>query len=145
MHHGNLIVSQKWFEIIIIKIHIKFVLTGKELRTKNIERKHPNRTNYSLLKLGPRLNWMSTVCYRCGGAPDLSYTVSRVSQTTPQSSLYDYTTVLGVAGPLRLYIYTHKMVYPPYATNAWSQGMHALYSNVRYYVMNNFLQNNAQS
>lgn len=88
---------------------------------------------------------MSTVCYRCGGAPDLSYTVSRVSQTTPQSSLYDYTTtVLDVAGPLSLHIYTHKMVYPPYATNALSQGMHALYSNVRY-VMYNFLQNNAQS
>lgn len=47
MHHGNLMVSQKSFEIMIIKIHITFVLTGKELRTKNIERKHPNRTNYT--------------------------------------------------------------------------------------------------
>lgn len=47
MHYGNLRLSQKSFEIIIIKIHITFVLAGKELRTKNIERKLPNPTNYT--------------------------------------------------------------------------------------------------
>lgn len=86
MHHGNIMLSQKSFEIIIIKIHIAFVLTGKEIRTKISS--VSIQIAQTILKLGPRLNWMSTVCYRCGGAPDLSYTVSRISQTTPQSSLY---------------------------------------------------------
>lgn len=88
---------------------------------------------------------MSTVCYRCGGAPNLSYTVSRVSQTTPQSSLYDYTTnVVGVAGPLRVYVHTQAGLPTLRDQRLISRHALALFSNVRY-VMYNCLQNNAQT